>query len=211
MPKGEWPPRSYPVGKNIPVGRISASLTKAFAPGEHTLIVTVGPADLFDPLTGKIRPDPKAKKGINYFENHWSFLVYPEMVPDEFRRTVRTVLFRAHATSSSRVHGMKLRKNSLAAAGFYLCLDRADLDWTSPPLDRVPVFWNRQMGPAWGRMLGLSVDWKSGGRSLRLQFPTQSYFDWRWGPLISNVRAINLDQYATDVSAGSLGHRRLES
>ena len=35
---------------------------------------------------------------------------------------------------------------------------RADLDWTSPPLDDVPVFWNRLMGPAWGRMLGLLND-----------------------------------------------------
>ena len=32
---------------------------------------------------------------------------------------------------------------------------KADLDWTSPPLDWVPAFWNRLMNPAWARMLGL--------------------------------------------------------
>ena len=44
------------------------------------------------------------------------------------------------------------------------------------------------MNPAWSRMLGLSI------ASAGLDFPTRSYFDWRWVSLITNVRAINLDQ-----------------
>jgi hypothetical protein len=49
------------------------------------------------------------------------------------------------------------------------------------------------MSPSWSRTLGLAFDMKdSKGGALGL-FPTQPYFDWRWGPLISNVRAINLD------------------
>ncbi len=54
---------------------------------------------------------------------------------------------------------------------------KADLDWTSPPLDWVPVFWNRLMNPAWGRMLGLWIDKTHPALA---GFPTESYFDWQW-------------------------------
>ncbi len=191
MPKGEWPARTYPVGKNISVGRISASLIKA-VPGEHQLTVTVGPADWFDSLTGKIRPDPKAKKGETYFENHWSFFVYPETVPAEFVGTSDCPLSRSRDIFITRSWDEAEKK--LAKGGRVLFVPRpVDLDWTSPPIDRVPVFWNRQVSPSWSRSLGLAFDMKdSKGGALGL-FPTQPYFDWRWGPLISNVRAINLD------------------
>ncbi len=188
MPKGEWPARNYPIGKNIPVGRISVDLIKAIAPGEHTLTVLVGPAELFDPLTGKIRPGPDAIKGTTYFENHWSFFVYPEMVPAEFKGTPDCPLSRERDIFITRSWDEAEKK--LAKGGRVLFVPRPlDLDWTNPPLDRVPVFWNRQMNPAWGRMLGLAFD-KGGGLGW---FPTQPYFDWRWASLITNVRAINLD------------------
>ena len=61
------------------------------------------------------------------------------------------------------------------------------------PLDTVPVFWNRQMGPAWGRMLGLLV------QGAGLNFPTDSYFDWQWASVIGNVRAINLEGLPKDI------------
>ena len=68
---------------------------------------------------------------------------------------------------------------------------KADLDWTSPPLDTVPVFWTRYMNPAWGRMVGLSIDKKHAALS---KFPTASYFDWQWTELVKNARVINLDR-----------------
>jgi hypothetical protein len=70
----------------------------------------------------------------------------------------------------------------------------SDLDWTSPPLDTVPIFWNRQMTPSWGRMLGLSIGSPElKGHALDF-FPHRPYFDWSWTSLISQVRAINLDR-----------------
>jgi len=68
---------------------------------------------------------------------------------------------------------------------------KADLDWTSPPLDTVPVFWNRLMNPAWGRMLGLSIDKTHPALA---NFPTESYFDWQWTEIVKNARAVNLDK-----------------
>jgi hypothetical protein len=194
MPKGDWPVRSYPVGKNIAVGRISASLIKA-SPGEHRLTVTVGPADLFDSLTGKIRTGVDAKKGTTYFENHWSFWVYPDALPAELTGSPDCPLSRDRDIFITRSWDEAEKK--LAKGGRVLFVPRpVDLDWTSPPLDRVPVFWNRQMNPAWGRMLGLAIaDSAAFGF-----FPTQNYLNWSWATLISNVRAINLDNMPPKLS-----------
>jgi hypothetical protein len=84
----------------------------------------------------------------------------------------------------------------LAAGGKVLFVPHnTDLDWTSPPLDTVPIFWNRQMTPAWGRMLGLWIDLpQAEARKHTLDgFPTTSNFDWQWAQIINNVRAVNLD------------------
>src|SRR6185369_6408595 len=167
--------------------RISVDLTKAVAPGEHRLTVIVGPAELFDSLTGKIRPGPDAIKGTTYFENHWSFFVFPETVPAEFKGCPDCPLSRERDIFIARSWDEAEKK--LAKGGRVLFVPQPlELDWTSPPIDRVPVFWNRQMYPAWGRSLGLAI------LGTGLDFPTQPYFDWRWGSLITNVRAINLDQ-----------------
>lgn len=195
MAKGEWPMRTYPVGKNIPVGHISASLIKASAPGEHTLIVTVGPEALFDSLSGKVRRGKDAIKGSTYFENRWRFWVYPERPPDLFSGSSLCPLSRSRDIVITRSWDEAEKKLARGEKVLWVP-NNADLDWTSPPLDTVPVFWNRQMGPAWGRMLGLSIDLNaSESKSYALNsFPTQSYFDWRWASIISNVRAVNLDR-----------------
>jgi beta-galactosidase len=80
----------------------------------------------------------------------------------------------------------------LAAGGRVLYVPRGrELDWTSPPLDTVPVFWNRLMGPAWGRMLGL---WADAKHPALAKFPTEAHFDWQWAEIIPNVRAVNMDR-----------------
>jgi beta-galactosidase len=68
---------------------------------------------------------------------------------------------------------------------------RADLDWTSPPLDEVPVFWNRLMGPAWSRMLGLLNNVRHPALEL---FPTEANYDWQWAEIARGARAVNLDR-----------------
>jgi hypothetical protein len=65
----------------------------------------------------------------------------------------------------------------------------ADLDWWSPPLARLPVFWNAQMGPTWGRMLGL---WCESNHPALAEFPTGANCDWQWTEILRNTRAINL-------------------
>jgi hypothetical protein len=81
----------------------------------------------------------------------------------------------------------------LAAGGRVLLIAR-DLDWTSPPLDSSPIFWNRQMNPAWGRMLGIWVKRELGDPKANMlsYFPTSTHFDWQWAQIIQNVRAVNI-------------------
>ena len=193
--KGEWPPDTYQIGKNIPLGQIAVDLTKIGTPGEHTLTITVAPADMFDSLTGKIRKSPDAVKGVTYFENSWRFWVYPDAVPPEFTGSEDCPLSRSRDIFVTRSWDEAEKK--LAQGGKVLFVpNNTELDWTSPPLDIVPVFWNRQMSPAWSRMLGLYIDLKQGESKgyAMMNFPTAAHFDWRWTSLLLDVRAINLDR-----------------
>jgi beta-galactosidase len=156
--QGEWPERTIPIGKNIPLGKIEVELAKFPAPRAYRLIVGL--------------------RGTQA-ENDWDFWVYPARVDTTAPRDI--LITRSWEEAEMR----------LAEGGKVLFIPRvADLDWTSPPLDVVPLFWNRQMNPAWSRMLGLWIDERHPAFA---RFPTRSYFDWQWADLIRGVRAINLD------------------
>ena len=120
------------------------------------------------------------------FTNDWEFWLYPSQASD----TASPDLL---VTSS-----WDEAEPRLAAGGQVLLLPRnTDLDWTSPPLDTVPVFWNRLMNPNWGRMLGLWCDAKHPALA---EFPTGAYCDWQWTELTTRrVRAVNLDRLPRDL------------
>jgi hypothetical protein len=73
---------------------------------------------------------------------------------------------------------------------------QAHLDWSCPPLDKLPVFWNRLMGPGWSRMLGL---WCDTNHPALAGFPTEGNCDWQWTEIIK-TRAINLDRLPRELS-----------
>jgi hypothetical protein len=230
--QGEWEPRTIPIGKNIPLGKINVDLSKLGAPGEYKLVVTVAPASFFSPVDRKIVPGPAVVKGVTYFENDWNFWVYPSNLNDQASIVPKRSIVQASGSSpthhSTREGDAPSHRKSvpsadcpparnpdvlvtssweeaekeLAAGGRVLFVPRnSDLDWSSPPLDIVPVFWNRLMGPAWGRMLGLFIERKAGeGKSHTLDgFPTSSHFDWQWAQIIQNVRAVNLERLPAEL------------
>jgi hypothetical protein len=85
----------------------------------------------------------------------------------------------------------------LAAGGKVLFVPRnADLDWSCPPLDNVPVFWNRLMNPGWSRMLGL---WCDTNHPALAEFPTEPNCDWQWTQIIRGVRPVNLGRLPRDL------------
>lgn len=113
-------------------------------------------------------------------ENDWNFWLYPARVDDSAPPDV--LVTRSWDAAEAK----------LKAGGRVLYVPRrADLDWTSPPLDDVPVFWNRLMGPAWSRMLGLLNNVRHPALDL---FPTESNFDWQWSEVVRGARAVNLDR-----------------
>lgn len=114
------------------------------------------------------------------FANDWDLYVYPATVSSD---ATRDVLVTSSWTAA---------RERLAAGGKVLYSPRkADLDWTSPPLDWVPVFWNRLMNPAWGRMLGMWIDNKHPAFA---NFPTENYNGWQWTEIVRGTRAVNLDR-----------------
>ncbi|MDL2355050.1 MAG: discoidin domain-containing protein [Pseudomonadota bacterium] len=113
-------------------------------------------------------------------ENDWNLWVYPAAAGA------------AEPAGVLVTHAWRDAQARLAAGGKVLYLPRkADLAWSSPPLDTLPVFWNRLMNPAWGRMLGLWVDHRHAALA---GFPTESFNDWQWTELVKGARAVNLDQ-----------------
>jgi hypothetical protein len=114
------------------------------------------------------------------FENDWNFWLYPaQPVPAATKDVVVTSSWDEAETN-------------LSGGGKVLFLPRpADLDWTSPPLDNVPIFWNRLMTPGWGRMLGL---WCDTSHPALAEFPTDATGDWQWIEMVRTARAVNLDR-----------------
>lgn len=155
-----FPGATIPIGKNFSLGKISNDLSKLPAPAAYSLVVRIQSASL-------------------EFHNDWNFWLYPVKIPD-------SVPVNVLVTSS-----WDDAEKKLAAGGKVLFLPRnADLDWSSPPLARVPVFWNALMGPTWGRMLGL---WCDTNHPALAEFPTEENCDWQWTELLRNTRAVNLD------------------
>lgn len=156
---GEFPTKKINIGKNIPLGKVNADLSKLPAPNQYKLVVGIKNTE---------------------FENDWNFWVYPSKVEAKEPKDV----FITHSWDEA--------ETKLKAGEKVLYIPRkADLDWTSPPLNTVPVFWNRLMNPAWSRMLGMWIDKK---HPAFFQFPTKEFNDWQWMELIENARVINLDK-----------------
>ena len=112
--------------------------------------------------------------------NDWNFWLYPDAVDP----AVPAGVFVTHAWPEAEAR--------LAQGGAVLYLPRkADLDWTSPPLADVPVFWNRLMNPGWSRMLGLWID---RAHPALAGFPTADHMDWQWSDLVAGARAFNIER-----------------
>jgi beta-galactosidase len=216
--QGDFEPREIPIGKNTKLGNIQFDLSKLKAGAQYKLAVSVGPSHYFGPIDRRVLPVPGAKMGVTYFQNEWNFWVFRPFGGSETVVTptaqARTQLVRAkdfisggscQPVTSSNVlvtNNWEEAEARLASGGKVLFSPRnGDLEWSNPPLDVVPVFWNRLMGPAWGRMLGLYIPLKPDEprTAMLANFPTNQYFDWQWGQVMQNVRAINLDNFPTEL------------
>lgn len=164
---GDFPPRDVPIGKNLPLGRIALALDKLPAPAAYKLIIG-------------FKDDTDAG-------NDWNFWLYPAAIDPAAPAGVLVT------------DNWDDAETRLAAGGRVVFTpSAADLDPTrSPPMKRVPVFWNIQMTvrpprnntPRFDAMLGLLAD---PAHAALAQFPTTEACDWQWTPLIDHVRSVNL-------------------
>lgn len=165
--QGRLPELDAPIGKNIPLGSVSADLSRLPAPGAYRLVV--GFED---------RP----------IENDWNFWLYPARISPDVPPDV--LITRSWPQAAAR----------LAAGGKVLFQPGADdLDPSrSPPMKRVPVFWNIEMTvrpprnprPRFDAMLGLLCQPRHPALA---EFPTDVNCDWQWTPLVDDVRSVNLE------------------
>ncbi len=65
----------------------------------------------------------------------------------------------------------------------------SDMDYECPPLSMKNVFWNSQMGPSWGRSLGMIADTDC---PLFKKFPTDVSGGWQWEDILSHARGFHL-------------------
>ncbi|MGE4286654.1 MAG: discoidin domain-containing protein, partial [Phycisphaerae bacterium] len=112
-------------------------------------------------------------------ENDWDIWLYPEPRP---RSDISNVLITEDFDQAAAV----------AAEGENVLLIPAanQLAWDCPPIGRDPIFWNRLMGPAWERFLGLTCE---NEHPALAGFPTESWYDWQWRDVFgSRSRAMNI-------------------
>lgn len=120
-------------------------------------------------------------------ENDWSFWLYPDQAASPPPQGVLVA------------NDWKVAAASLGAGGTVLFTPGSkDLDPScSPPMKRVPVFWNIQMtvrppnnpAPRFDAMLGLLC--QADHPALKA-FPTEKFCDWQWTAIIHNVPSVNL-------------------
>ena len=139
--------------------------------------VSVALADFAAPAKYELHVGLKGRADV---ENDWEFWVYPESVDTAAAGDVLM----------TRSFGEAWAK--LAEGGDVLLMPRFDqLAWDSPPVGRLPIFWNRLMGPRWERFLGLVCD---PGHPALAKFATDRHYDWQWQDvLIPYCRGINMD------------------
>ncbi len=114
-------------------------------------------------------------------ENDWEFWVYPAQLSTDVASDV--LVTRSFGEAEKR----------LASGGRVLFLPTYNqLSWDSPPVGRLPIFWNRLMGPGWDRFLGLLCD---PNHPALAEFPTDFHYDWQWQDVTQPAcRAINMDR-----------------
>jgi len=190
--EGRFAITNLPLGKNLPLGNISAELAQLPAPAGYTLKVWSTAASWSAGILPASMTAPQEKRRLEAsapvkrpltktFQNDWDFWLYPAIQP------ANAPMVNFLETSSPGV-----ATKALAAGKKVLFTPRlADLSWWSPPLACVPIFWNALMGPTWSRMLGLWCDTNSPALA---GFPTEANCDWQWTEIIGKSRAVNLDK-----------------
>jgi hypothetical protein len=163
---GEWNSREIPIGKNIPLGKVSADLSKLGAPGAYKLVVSLKDSSV---------------------ENDWNFWLYPAQVDTNTPSDVLVTRNWSEAATRLAAGGKVLFMPGAGDLDPAKCppMKNVPVFWNiqmtvRPPANPIAKF---------DAMLGLLCDTNS---TALAEFPTEANCDWQWTQLVNNVRSVNL-------------------
>lgn len=189
---GQWPARIFPIGKNEPMGDVSADLSRLPAPAAYRLVVGLTAEAASSPPS--FRPAAASSPPLAASENAWRFWLYPARISPAVPAGVTV----AHDWPAART---ALRAGDRVV--FFPAPNELD-PARCPPLDPLPVFWNIQMTvrpplnptPRFDAMLGLLCENRHPALA---EFPTGIGCDWEWTPLFDHARSVNLSAAPPDL------------
>ena len=166
--EGLLPQRDIPIGKNIPLGRISVDLSKLAAPEGYRLIVGLRDSSI---------------------ENDWKFWLYPAQIDSTIPTSVLITKDWAAAEKRLTEGGSVLFMPSDANLDASLCppMQRIPVFWNIQMTVRPPQSPNQRFDA----MLGLACDAEHPALA---GFPTGINCDWQWTPLVNDVKSVNLSE-----------------
>jgi hypothetical protein len=163
---GQWDTRDIAIGKNIPLGKVTADLSKFAAPVACKLVVG-------------LRGTP--------VENDWNFWVYPAQVGTNTPPGVFITRSWDEARTRLAAGGKVLFLPDNASLDPAKCppMKTVPVFWNIQMTVRPP----QNPAPRFDAMLGLVCDTNHPALAA---FPTGVNCDWQWTRLVDNVRSVNL-------------------
>lgn len=164
--QGSWPVRDIPIGKNIPLGKVTADLSKLAAPAAYKLVVGL------------------EKTAV---ENDWNFWLYPAQIEASVPADVLLTSNWAEAEARLATGGKVLFTPAALDPAKSPKMKNVPVFWNIQMTVRPP----RNPLPKFDAMLGISCDPKHPALA---EFPTEENCDWQWTPLVNDVPSVNLNE-----------------
>jgi len=164
---GDWDARDIPIGKNIPLGQVSADLSRLAAPAAYKLVVGLKNTAI---------------------ENDWNIWLYPAQIEPSKTADVLVTNDWAVAETALAAGGKVLFLPAAADLDPTRCppMKNVPVFWNIQMTVRPP----QNPRPRFDAMLGLLCETDSPALA---EFPTDKNCDWQWTQLINNVRSVNLE------------------
>ena len=113
-------------------------------------------------------------------QNTWNLYVYDAQTAESTQMTDKVMYTQDWSEAKAALH-----KGERVIYSPYL----SDMNYECPPLSIRNAFWNGQMGPSWGRSLGMIVDTACPAFH---EFPTQSDGGWQWEEILTHARGFHM-------------------
>jgi hypothetical protein len=164
LASGNWDARDIAVGKNIPIGHVTAALASLPAPAACKLVVGLGGTSI---------------------ENDWNFWLYPAKPASTEPEDLLVSKDWNETTARLAEGGDVLFTPKQLDPAISPPMRNTPVFWNIQMTVRPP----KNPAPRFDAMLGLLCD---PGHPALAGFPTDRFCDWQWTSIIHGVRSVNL-------------------